>query len=217
MITSQGYAIVVDDHPVVARGIQEFLRANRKLSAVHIAASVSDCLALIELHGSPAIVIIDFWLPSQSSTTLIERLVQLHTITHILVISGDDDPAVQAKAREAGAHGFLLKHETPDMFSAAVTGVLAGVPWFYVTGQPKGERTYQHELAVSSKELGLSARQAQILMLLLHGHPNKRIARELVLAESTVKEHVTGILQKLQVQSRVQVITKLRGRRLVID
>ena len=63
-------------------------------------------------------------------------------------------------------------------------------------------------------ELGLSARQGQILALVLQGLPNKRIASQLDIAESTVKEHVTGILERLRVRTRVEAITLLRGRRL---
>jgi DNA-binding NarL/FixJ family response regulator len=72
------------------------------------------------------------------------------------------------------------------------------------------------EWTVSAEELGLTPRQGEILGLLLQGLPNKRIALVLDVSESTVKEHVTGILHKLGVSSRVQAITCLHGRRLVL-
>lgn len=65
--------------------------------------------------------------------------------------------------------------------------------------------------------LGLTPRQGDVLALVLQGLPNKRIALLLDLSESTVKEHVSGILQRLGVSSRVQAITLLRGRRLTVD
>ena len=71
------------------------------------------------------------------------------------------------------------------------------------------------ELTITCTELGLTARQGQVLALLLDGMPNKRIAADLSVTENTVKEHVTGILYKLGVRNRVEAITKLRGRKLV--
>ena len=71
------------------------------------------------------------------------------------------------------------------------------------------------ELSISYKDLDLSSRQGQILNHVLQGLPNKRIAQLLCLSESTVKEHMTSILRKLKVTSRVEAITRLRGRKLV--
>ena len=70
---------------------------------------------------------------------------------------------------------------------------------------------------VTPADLGLSARQGEILALVLQGLPNKRIALQLNIAESTVKEHVTGILERLRVRTRVEAITLLRGRRLELS
>ena len=65
-------------------------------------------------------------------------------------------------------------------------------------------------------ELGLSTRQGQVLALVLQGLPNKRIALQYDLSESTVKEHMSAILLRLGARPRVEAITRLRGRRLVL-
>lgn len=68
--------------------------------------------------------------------------------------------------------------------------------------------------AWSAQELGLTPRQGEVLTLVLRGFPNKRIARALQLSEFTVKEHVTGMLARLGVRTRVEAITLLRAREL---
>ena len=86
---------------------------------------------------------------------------------------------------------------------------------FYPPHSPYLQPSRHNEMSVTYKELGLSLRQGEILGHILEGLPNKRIAQALSLTESTVKEHITGILVKLHAANRVEVITKLRGRRVV--
>ena len=215
MPSTPRYAIVIDDHPVVARGMEEFLKTNSNLDAVYSTSHTDACLALIAQHGPAALVIVDFWLPEQATPAFVAQLCMSWPQTAVLVVSGDDDPAIQAQARACGAHGFLLKHEAPDVFNSAVNGILGGIRWFYPHGPARVAPRSSYELTITCTDLGLSARQGQVLALLLHGMPNKSIAAQLSVTENTVKEHVTGILHKLGVRNRVEAITKLRGRKLV--
>ena len=93
--------------------------------------------------------------------------------------------------------------------------LLCGLAWFEPpshSGQPPRSR----DLPVTPTELGLSMRQGEILALVLQGLPNKRIALQYDLSESTVKEHMSAILLRLGARTRVEAITRLRGRRLVL-
>ena len=208
------YAIVVDDHPLVAHGIAAFLTSDGQFDAVHTCHDADACLNLLALQGSSAFVVLDFWLATQSAPELIKKIRCTSPEAFVLVISGDDDPGVQEKVRQYGAHGFLRKSEPAALFSAAIAGVLSDVPWFYPLDHSNPHRP-MFELSISYKDLDLSSRQGQILNHVLQGLPNKRIAQLLCLSESTVKEHMTGILRKLKVTSRVEAITRLRGRKLV--
>jgi len=91
---------------------------------------------------------------------------------------------------------------------------LRGDTWFHGGTQFAGREFPNKELPVTAAELGLTARQGQVLAMMLKGLPNKRIALNLSLSEQTVKEHVTGILERLGARNRIEVITKLRGRKL---
>ncbi len=217
------HAVVVDDHPMVSRGVSEFLKSHPLLAQVHSVGDEAQCVALVQQLDGVALVVADFWLPGGDALGLIARLRKVWPDTRVLVMSGDDDPAIESRVRQAGAHGFLRKQASPELFEAAATALLGGLLWFESArqgagpAQAKQEAYTPRELSIARTELGLTQRQAQILQGMLGGAPNKRIALELGLSESTVKEHVTGILQKLGVSNRVAAITKLRGRRLVLD
>jgi len=134
--------------------------------------------------------------------------------TRLLVISADDDAAVLDKVRLAGADGFLHKQESPEVFGRAVAALLQGDSWFQGGVKFGGREFPNKDLPVTAAELGLTVRQGQVLAMMLKGLPNKRIALNLSLSEQTVKEHVTGILERLGARNRIEVITMLRGRRL---
>jgi DNA-binding NarL/FixJ family response regulator len=215
MKQSQRYAVVVDDHPLAGRGVAEYLRGHAEIEAVHTVRNAQDCLTLLAQHGPALLAIIDFWLADGTTAELVTQLRQRSPTTALLVLSGDDDPNVAALVKSCGAHGFVHKQQPPEVFAQAVEEVLKGGSWY--PAQAAGAmRSSMRELPVTPVELGLSPRQGEILQLVLQGMPNKRIAQNLALSESTVKEHVTGILQKLGVTNRVEAITKLRGRRLVL-
>jgi DNA-binding NarL/FixJ family response regulator len=216
-------AVVVDDHPMVSRGVSEFLKSHPKLAQVHSVGDAAQCMALLEQLGGACLVIADFWLPAGDALALVTQLRGAWPKTRVLVMSGDDDPAIEERVRQAGANGFVRKHASPQDFEAATTAVLSGMQWFSVArasvlpARFSGTEYTPRELGIKRTELGLTQRQAQILQGVLGGAPNKRIAQDLGLSESTVKEHVTAILHKLGVSNRVAAITKMRGRRLVLD
>ena len=216
MAPTSPYALILDDHPLVAHGMAEFLRARLPQMEVVEAAGADDLLRWVEMRGTPAIALIDFWLAEGAAVGLIAQVRSHCPGMPIAVISGDDDPAVMEQARQAGAQGFIHKQAAPETFGLAVEALLSGLVWFE-PGLQGSQPPRSRDLPVTPAELGLSTRQGQILALVLQGLPNKRIALQLDIAESTVKEHVTGILEQLRVRTRIEAITLLRGRRLELS
>lgn len=208
------YALIIDDHPLFAHGLAGLLLAHNVVNETFTASRADECFSLIAQYGNPAITISDFWLTTGTTVELIALLKAKYAIEAVLMISADDDPAVAYKAREC-ARGFLNKQTPNDVFLRAVRHVMLGGTWYSNDATYLQRAAHTREIPITADELGLSPRQAQILSMVLQGQPNKRIAQELGLSESTVKEHITGILQKLAVTNRVEAITKLRGHRLV--
>jgi len=212
-ISGKTYALVVDDHPLVARGMAMYLTTHCGFPVVHTAADSAGCEACVREHGPPSLAVLDFWLSDGTALALVAELARQCPGARLLTVSGDDDPALQIKAREAGAHGFLPKHEAPEAFAHAVAVLCAGGQWFtHTEGSMLLPALRQRGLPLRPGDLGLTERQGEVLGKVLRGLPNKRIAQELGLAESTVKEHITGILERLGVTNRVEAINLLRGR-----
>lgn len=209
------YALILDDHPLVAQGVAAFLRARLPSLEVVVAAQAEAAREILALRGAPSIALVDYWIAHDTTLDLVTDLRARFPATPVAVMSGDDDPAVVAQVRAAGAHGFIHKQEPPEVVAQAVEALLGGLAWFQPLPHPASP-VRSREIPVSPAELGLSTRQGEILSLVLQGFPNKRIAREYDLSESTVKEHMTAILQRLGARTRVEVITQLRGRRLVL-
>ncbi|WP_232056698.1 LuxR C-terminal-related transcriptional regulator [Methylomonas rhizoryzae] len=205
------WAAVVDDHPLVAHGIADYLVTHCGFSRAAPISGVGEFWRLLETGQPPALAVIDFWLPDGISLPLLLQLKQCHPAIRVLAISADDDRAVAGKVASAGADGFIHKQAAPSVFAKAVEAVMAGDSWFHP--QAAGFAPTR-ELPVTAAELGLTPRQGQVLAMMLKGLPNKRIALNLSLSEHTVKEHVTGILERLGAKNRIEVITMLRGRRL---
>jgi DNA-binding NarL/FixJ family response regulator len=216
-MSTQKTALVIDDHPLVARGIADFLKSHCDFSQVEAVTDTTSLWNKLELSDHPTIILVDFWLPSGASLPLLGELKAKYPQIHLLVISADENAAVEDKVRSAGAQGFINKQAAPEVFVLAVNAILSGNTYFSNTtfNHAKFNDTYQpNQLPVTAKELGLTARQGEILAMIIQGLPNKRIAQVLSLSEQTVKEHVSGILSRLGVNNRIEAITKLRGKRL---
>lgn len=209
--------IILDDHPLVASGIAKYIEAVKPNLPVLIASSIVELRLLINKHGAPVLVVADVWLDASSLLEDLATLLVECPNTPWLAMSGDDDPSIPARVQAAGAKGFIHKRAPPEIMSLAIEALLKGRLWFEIQEPASTAQRASRDWMVTPAELGLTSRQGAILELLLRGLPNKRIALMLDVAESTVKEHVTKILQKLGVQTRVEAITKMRGQRLMAD
>lgn len=211
------YALVVDDHPLVARGMTEFLRLHKKLDDAICVGTAQEALLTMARRGPPALALVDFWLADGATTHFIRDLQAMAPRVRVLMVSGDSHGAIVTKVRSSGAHGFLHKQQGPEIFTAAVDAVLAGGTWFDNDVSHADAASLSREVPLAPSDLGLTARQGQILAFILEGQPNRYIANALNVSEHTIKEHVTAILAKLEVRNRVEAITKLRGVRLEIE
>ncbi|WP_424193458.1 LuxR C-terminal-related transcriptional regulator [Ampullimonas aquatilis] len=212
-LTTASSALVVDDHPLVARGIADYLRTHCGFCRVEAICRLADLWTNIGQFGAPTLALVDFWLSDGTALPVLAKLREAYPATRILVMSGDDDPAVRDKVRRLPVDGFLLKHAEPGVFAQAIAGVLRGEPWFDEMS-PVDQVGGVRYLPISAAELGLTPRQGEVLALMLKGLPNKRVAQMLSLTEQTVKDHISGILERLGARNRIELITRLQGRQI---
>jgi DNA-binding NarL/FixJ family response regulator len=213
-ITKPATAIVLEDHPLVGRGITEYLHSVHPELAVTVVAQWREVMHLLRTQGCPRILVADIWLASGHCLEDLEGWFLMCSDSPWLAVSGDDDPLLIQRVRAAGARGFVHKQAPPESFGAAFKAVLDGDSWFATESLHQSAFPAPKEWTVSPEDLGLTPRQGEILRLIMRGLPNKRIASSLGITENTVKEHVTGILERLGVRNRVEAITQLRGRRI---
>lgn len=183
--------------------------------SVRAVTTWNETLHLVQMYGDPRVLVADVWLAEGNCLPLLAQWHAGHPQTHWLAISADDDPATAHQVRAAGAQGFVHKQASPETFGQAVLTVLGGGHWFEAGRAQGGKDPAKREWQVTPAELGLTPRQGDILALLLKGLSNKRIALTLDITESTVKEHVTAILERLGVRTRVEAIMALQGRQVV--
>ena len=204
----QNYALVVDDHPLVASGIANFLITHCRFKQAYVVTNEEDCYRHIRENGPPRLLVIDFWLSSGTALKLLKEVKQLYPQVRLLVVSGDENNEIWQKVHTAGGHGFVLKSEPPELFSRAVFALADNLTWFPCANEC-AVKTNNEQLS----KFNLTPRQIDVLNMIMRGLPNKRIAAQLSISEPTVKEHISNILKKIGVNSRVEAITLLHGKR----
>lgn len=197
--------LVVDDHEVVRQGIVSLLEHHEGFQVVAQAASAAEAISQAQTHR-PDVVVMDIRLPDGSGVEATREIRAEHPeIRVVMLTSYPDDEAVFASI-VAGASGYLLKQVRGRDLVAAIEAVGQGGSLLdpAVTEQVLdrvrrvASGTYQDELAA------LTAQERRILILVAEGKTNKEIAAEIFLSDKTVKNYVSSILAKLNLQRRTQ-------------
>lgn len=209
--------LVVDDHNLFRRGLIALLKQDGRFDVVGEAADIGQaqrCAGQIE----PALILLDNHLPGVRGIESIGSLKQAFARARILMLTVSENEEDLAAAMQAGADGYLLKTVESDQLCEAIVRVLAGEPVISPEMMTKFVAAFRTKAPAvvppqtlapvvpvpSTLQESLSAREREILLLVARGDSNKLIARQLDIAETTVKVHVQAILRKLQLSSRVQ-------------
>lgn len=195
--------LLVDDHPVVRRGLRAFLDTVDGIEVVADAADGSAALRAAVVH-EPSVVLLDLQLPDMTGIEVIERLRARGSAIPVLVLTSFASRDQVLPAIRAGADGYLLKEVDPDELAAAIKTVAAGRSVF------APEAAAAMAAAVSGRDPErpaldrLTEREREVLAGLGRGRSNKQLAEELFISEKTVKTHVSNILGKLDLTDRTQ-------------
>lgn len=214
-ISSAPPVLVVDDHPLFREGLGGLLAQLLPGSAVLGADDAHAGLQLAEQHPNIRLVLIDRNLPRMNGLAALPLFRQLLPAARLVVVSADEQAADARAALAAGAQGFLPKSARPSVIQNALKLVLDGsvyVPPLLLDEQFRAMGT---DNAGAVDEHGLTQRQRQVLEKLCAGRSNKEIARDLNLAENTVKVHISAIFRALNVVSRTQAVLSARERNIV--
>ncbi|MGE5689828.1 MAG: response regulator [Pseudomonadota bacterium] len=200
--------LVADDQALVRAGFRAILDAQEDVDVVGEAADGAEAVALArELR--PDVVLMDVRMPGVDGIEATRRLLRDVDAPRVLMLTTFDMDEYVYAALKAGASGFLLKDAPRDQLVSAVRTIAAGDALLapsvvrrlvdgYVSGPAPGSRP--RELDV------LTERERDVLMLIARGCTNAEIASHLFLSEATVRTHVTHILGKLDLRSRIQAV-----------
>lgn len=208
--------LIADDHPVVRRGLRSFLETRDGIEVLGEAADGADAVTLAEAMR-PDVILMDLVMPRLDGIEAIRRIGERVPQARIVVMTsfGSDNRVLEAV--RAGAAGYLLKDVEPQEVEAAVRAANRGealldpaVAAGLLRGVASAERRPAHGA-------DLTPREREALALIARGRSNWQIADELVIAEKTVKTHVSNLLAKLQVADRTQAAVLALREGLVED
>ena len=199
--------LVADDQSMVRAGFRMLLPGEQDIEVVAEASNGLDAVAKVQ-RLDPAVVLMDIRMPELDGLEATRRILAGGSTARILILTtfGLDEYVYEALC--AGASGFVLKDDPPEQLIAAVRTVAGGNALLSPAITKSVIKQFARiPRAVPPKELGeLTAREHEILRLIATGLSNAEIGRELYIGETTVKTHVTHILQKLGLRDRVQAV-----------
>lgn len=207
-MTDQIRVATVDDHPIFQEGLQRILARLKPITLVGQGASAEDACRIAETE-QPDVMLLDITMPGngiEAARTISAR----HPRVKVIILTASEDDERVSEAMAAGALGFLVKGVMPSELLTAITTVRDGQPYI----QPQISTRILFRNLGNSRDAEPAQRRApdllpheqEIMSLLNQGLTNKEIADQLGLALSTVKNRLTRVFQKLQVQRRTQAL-----------
>jgi len=211
--------LIVDDQALVRMGFRMLLDAEPGISVVGEAASGEEALVLAaELE--PDVVLMDVRMPGLDGIATTRRLLEVSPRSRVIILTTFDLDEYAFGGLRAGASGFLVKDTRPPELLAAVRAVAGGEA--AISGRVTrrmlelfGSRLPAVDAAVDTSTAALTPRELEMLVAIGEGLSNGEIAERFFVAESTVKTHVSRVLQKLGLRDRVQAVIFAYERGLV--
>jgi len=190
--------LLVDDHALVRHGFRRMLEDDPDITVVGEASDGHDAVKEA-IRLQPAVVVMDFALPSMNGAVATRQLLKECPLTAVLILSMHSEPAYVHTCLEAGARGYLLKNAMDLELVDAVKQVAAGV-------QMLDPRLGQLSGVGSERDDALTARELEVLQLIVHGKSNKEIATVLSLSANTVAVHRSNIMRTLAIHNTAELV-----------
>lgn len=209
--------VIAEDHQVIRRAFAATLSLEPDIAVVGEAADGVEAIEMVRAWR-PDVVLMDLQMPRGGGMAAIKRIVAEHPETQVIVLTTFDTDDLVLEAVTAGAQAYLLKEASEQEILATVRAVKRGESGL----SPRIARTVLEglrNLQPAPERSGddpptepLTAREEKILALVAEGRSNKSIAEAVFLAEGTVKNYVSRIMEKLNVQSRTELAVKAMRR-----
>lgn len=212
--------LIVDDHALFGDGLAVLLEKLDPEIEIH---SVRDCQSALAFLAQQLadLVLLDLGLPDMPGVDVLTLLRQQYPDVPVVILSGTQDRGIVLQAIKSGAMGFVPKTHSADLLLGALRFILLH-KGIYLPPELIFEREHEPTSLARAKitrpaDLGLTARQADVLYLVLQGKSNKAIARNLGIEENTVRAHLSPVLRSLNVTTRAEAIVAAHKIQLVFS
>jgi DNA-binding NarL/FixJ family response regulator len=210
--------LIVDDQTLFRAGLKTLLSTQPLFEVVGEAANGEEALRLTAML-QPQVVLMDLRMPVLDGVSATQRIRASFPGSQVIILTTFDDDELAFEGLRAGAIGYLLKDVSYDKLFEAIHAAVRGEHFLQpsITAKVLAEFTRLHR-PVPAGEPGveeLSAREIEVLQLVAGGANNREIAEQLVIAEGTVKNHLSKIFSKLGVRGRMQAVVKARQNALI--
>jgi DNA-binding NarL/FixJ family response regulator len=192
--------LIVDDHPVVRKGLWSCLENRPNLKIVGEATNGNEALKQIAVL-EPDVVLMDISMPEMDGLQVTEKLHKDLPELKVLVLSVSSNRETVLRIIRAGARGYVLKESSPDELVKAIEMVNAGEAFFSPPVARIALNQYVSELDESDPASRLSDREREVLILIASGKSNKEIASDLGIGVRTIETHRERIMRKLSIRS----------------
>ena len=206
--------LIIDDHPLVAGGIEMMLKDVAYLSITGTVKNGSGALAFLE-KTLPEIILLDISLPDIDGLQLCEKIREKNKYSKIIGLTSTNDASIITQLLHRGANGYLLKNMERSELIEAIDKVMDGKIFL---SKAANEKVLEQFLSVSIALNGLPSltrREKELLQLLDNGFNGPQIAEKLVISHFTVETHRKNLMQKLNVNSTQQLLKMAREKKLI--
>lgn len=208
---------LIDDHKLFREGVKRILSFESSFEVVAEADDGEGVNEMIKAHN-PDIVLMDINMPGINGIEATKKLLKENPETKVIILSIHDDESYVTHALQSGAQGYLLKEIDTESLLEAIKVVYEGGSYLHPKVTHNLVEEYRKLVEDQKQKTGftqiehrkplhlLTRRECQVLQLLSEGQSNRKISETLVISEKTVKNHVSNILQKMEVNDRTQAV-----------
>lgn len=210
--------LIVEDHELTRFGLKTTFEGVDYVENIYEADSAENAIKIFN-ENKIDIIIMDLGLPNMNGIEATSHIKNLNKDVKVVILTSHNDEKEVLNSLKAGANAYCSKEINPKRLIQVVQSVADGAAWFdpsiaHIVLKASANST-SFETENKSKDYDLTAREAQILKLMTEGYSNMEIAQILVISINTTKAHVANILQKLEVDDRLQAALKALKNKIV--
>lgn len=218
VVAMKSNILIVEDHELTRFGLKTAFESCDFIETIFEADSAESGLEVVD-KNKVDLVIMDLGLPGIDGIEATRQIKNSNNDIKVVILTSHNDVQEVLNSLKAGANAYCSKEINPRRLTQVVLSVLDGASWFdpsiahiVLEAAAKSQQTEPQKPA---KDYGLTSRETQILKLITEGYSNNEIANKLFVSINTTKAHVASILQKLEVDDRLQAALKALKERLV--